>query len=370
MGPVGALERSWSGAPGVIPWTHALLPFAAVYAVASGWRRDRARRSRRTAAGLYVVAVGNLTVGGTGKSSLARWLAREALAAGARPAVILRGHAAPGRAGRTTVVPDLAGYPPGRAFERCGDEAAAHRAALPRGATVVVDRDRRRAALQARRGYGASVAILDDGWEQGTLAWDELWVAVDPLRPEGSGALLPAGPLRRPTATLAEASAIAFVLETAGEDVPPATLAWAKRHAPRAAVLRFRRTLAGISSLDSHALAPWSAGAGPAAVISGIGAPARLTRFVEGAGIEIVSHDAFPDHAAWSAAELAARIRRGAAAGARVVLVTEKDEPRWPSGLSSPIPVRVLRTGIEPLDPVDLALARLRGRVAPAARIG
>ena len=344
---------------------------AAGYAIASRWARARAARARRPVAGLYVVAVGNLTVGGTGKSSLARWLAEETLVLGGRPAVLLRGHGAPTATPGTAVVPDLTGYPAVRAFERCGDEAAAHRTALARPATVAVDRDRRRAALAARRGYGASVAILDDGWEQGTLAWDELWVVLDPSRPAGSGALLPAGPLRRPVETLVEASVIAFVLETAIEDVPAATLAWTKRHAPRAAVLRFRRTLAGTSGLDSHAPPePWPADAGPAALISAVGSPARLTRFVEGVGIEVASHDAFPDHAQWSAAELAERIRRSVGAGSRAVLLTEKDEPRWPSELRSPIPVRVLRTRLEALDPVDAALARIRARVAPARSIG
>ena len=369
-GLLGAVERSWSGEAGTIPWTRVLIPLAAGYAFGSGWSRRRAAQRRRTVPGLHVVAVGNLTVGGTGKSSLARWLALEILAAGGRPVIVLRGHGAPGPRPGTTILPDFAGYPVARAFERGGDEAAAHRAALPLGATVAVGRDRRRAAQAAHRGYGATAAILDDGWEQDSLAWDELWVALDPSRPVGSGALLPAGPLRRPARTLSEASVVAFVLEDGGEDVSADTLTWTRKLAPQAIALRFRRTLSGTSKPGSPAVEPWNPDAGPAALISAVGSPARLTRFAEGAGIRLVSHVAFPDHAAWSSADLAALTRRGAASGARLVLITEKDEPRWPSDVESPIPVRVLRTRLVAIDPVDGALARLRAAVAAPPRMG
>src|SRR5439155_11061679 len=231
-GLVGVLERGWSGEAGSIPWPGAITPAAAVYAAASARARARAADARRSLPGLYVISIGNLTVGGTGKTALARWLALQAMELGASPAVLLRGHGAIRRDRDTDVVPDLDGYPLGQAVDRLGDEAAAHRAALPRGATVVVDRDRYRGARAAKSGYGARVAILDDGWEQGGLRWDELWVTLDPDRPQGNGLVLPAGPLRRPASTLREASVIAFVMEEAGVELPAATKSWVAARAP------------------------------------------------------------------------------------------------------------------------------------------
>ena len=364
-GLVGAVERAWSGAAGSTSWTWLLLPAAALYSVAAGRARSQAARTRREIPGLYVISVGNLTVGGTGKTSLARWLALQAMEAGATPAVLLRGHRAGRRGRETDVAPDFDGYPLASAVCRLGDEAAALRAALPRGrATVVVDRDRYRAARAARSGYAAGIAVLDDGWEQGGLRWNELWVTLDPERPQGNGAVLPAGPLRRPASTLREASVIAFVMEEEGVDIPDATKRWTAERAPAATLLRFCRHLDGTSALGERTATPWPSGGPAAGLISGIGSPARLERFASASGIRLVSHSVFPDHARWSVGDLRQALQSAAQAGAGIVLITEKDEPRWPTALDSPLPVRVLRTSLQPLDAVDRALARLRGAVA------
>lgn len=351
----GALERSWYAAPGTAAWSRVLAPAAALYGAASAASRARAARLRRSAPEGYVVSVGGLTVGGAGKTSLSRWLARELAARGARPAILLRGHGGRGGPWGTFVVPDFDGYPLRVAFERAGDEAAAHRVALDSRAVVASDRDRHRAAAWTGAGYGARLWILDDGWEQRTLRWNELWVAVDPRLPAGNGGLLPAGPLRRPAATLREAAVIAFVLDEVDEEVSGETEAWTAANAPSAARLRFRRVLEGTSRLGDRAIEAWRTGP-RAALVSGVGAPERLTRFVRSSGIDLVSHAAFPDHARWSVPDLARAVERAAAMGAEVVLITEKDEPRWPETFCPRLPVRVLRSALRPVDPVDRAL--------------
>jgi len=297
----------------------------------------------------------------------------EALKAGAPSAVLLRGHGA--RAPAPGILPDFAGYPLEERLASYGDEAIAHRRALPREIAVAVDRDRWRAGRVARDGYGARVLVLDDGWEQPGLRWNELWVALDPERPEGNGSLLPAGPLRRPVDTLREAGVIAFLLEEPGEEVPLETLRWADRMAQGVPRLRFLRTLLGTTPLGanpdapalpsaaSRALDPPRGGEG-IGLISGIGSPARLTRFVRGSGVDVKSHAAFPDHARWRGPELLAAVERARAAGAESVWITEKDEPRWPRDLRPSLPVLVIRTGLRPLDPVDDALRSLREAVA------
>jgi tetraacyldisaccharide 4'-kinase len=263
------------------------------------------------------------------------------------------------------VVPDFEGYPLRVAFERAGDEAAAHRAALGSSAVVASDRDRHRAAACTGAGYGARLWILDDGWEQRTLRWNELWVAVDPRLPVGNGARLPAGPLRRPPATLRAAAVIAFVLDEADEGVPAETEGPGGRPRPFGHEAPVPSRPEGTSRLGDRTVEAWRAGP-RVALVSGVGAPERLTRFVRSSGIDLVSHAAFPDHARWSVPDLSRAVERAAGMGAEVVLITEKDEPRWPEAFFSRLSVRVLRSTLRPLDPVDRAL---EGMMA-AARAG
>jgi tetraacyldisaccharide 4'-kinase len=345
-GAAGVVEASWSGAPGTLAWTRLFAHAAALYGVAAAGARRRAAATRRRVPGVRVIAVGNLTVGGTGKSSLARWLATEAARRG-RAAVLLRGHGSRGGAPRPTAVPDFLGYPLALAAERSGDEAAAHRAALPPAVAVIVDPDRHAGALLARDGHGASTAILDDGWEQGTLAWDELWVTIDPERPEGNGDLLPAGPLRRPASTLNEAAVLAFVLEGPGTTVPERTLEWAAWHAPRARVARFRRVLLSESGGGNGA----EGGGLRAGLMTGVGAPRRVAAFAAASGYAVVADASFPDHARVGPERLRGAMLQAARRGAEVILITEKDEHRWALPSDPPLPVRVLRTGLAPLDP-------------------
>jgi tetraacyldisaccharide 4'-kinase len=361
-GIAGTVERSWSGEPGTLPWTEALLPLAAGYGILSAAARARARATRRAIEGCHVVAVGNLTVGGTGKSAIARWLASEAAASGVRAAVLLRGHGAEAAPGARGVVPDFVGYPLEKAVARYGDEALAHRRSLPREVVVAVDPDRMRAGRAARSGYGARVLILDDGWEQGSLAWDELWVALDPRRPLGNGSLLPAGPLRRPKSAIREATRIVFVFEEPGEEIPDSTLQWLAREAPGIPRLSLRRALLGASPPGARERPAMPAPGARIALVSGIGAPARLTRFIRAAGLDLRYHAAFPDHARWSGSSLRAALSRGAREGAEAALITEKDEARWPSDLGGALPVRVIRTEIVPMDPADEALRAIRAR--------
>ncbi|HET9940910.1 MAG TPA: tetraacyldisaccharide 4'-kinase [Candidatus Eisenbacteria bacterium] len=357
-GFAGSLERSWSGRPGTMAWTLALAPLSLGYAAGSAVARARASSSRRGIDGAPVLCVGGLTVGGSGKSSLVRWLAEAILARGGRPAVVSRGHGREDATG-TLVLPDTTDYPAERLARFGGDEAAALRAALDASTVVAVGRDRRRSAVRAIAGYGATSVLLDDGWEQGSLAWDRLWVAVDPIHPFGNGWMLPAGPLRRPPRTLREAHVVAFVLEP-GDEIGDATLRAVREHAPRAAVLRFRRSLDRRTPLARHDdLADASLSGKTVALVTAVGAPERVERLVAASGARVVHHASFPDHARFREDDLARALERGASAGASEALITEKDEARWPHSLRASLPVHVLRTRLTPLDPVEPHLVGL-----------
>lgn len=379
-GIAGAFERSWSGAPGTVPWTWALAPLALLYGAGSALARAKAERSRRGIPGVRVIAVGGLTAGGSGKSSVTEWLATQLHHMGPSPAVLLRGHRASRVSDVPYVVPDFERYPASEATARGGDEAAAHRHVFgPRTSIpVAVGRDRFASAKVVHAGYNASIMILDDGWEQPLLRWDELWAVVDPYRPLGNGALLPAGPLRRPASSLRDAHVVALVYEdkaeAAGNDTVERIRAWAGD----ADILRFQRVLDSISPLGARRGPAGSTGAntlsgmGKAGLVSGIGAPDRLERFARAAGVPFVSHAAFPDHAAWTSGQVEAAAEDAARKGAGVILTTEKDEARWPSSAASPLPVYVLRTRLEPQGPVMKILERnaLAAVRSPSDRVG
>ncbi len=364
--PTGFVERAWSGLPGSAPWTSALTPLAWIYAAASARARRRAAALRSEAEGAHVIAVGGLTVGGSGKSSVARWLAGQAAAWG-RAAILLRGYGASPPAG-AELVPDFDGLATAPRVARYGDDALAHRVALPRGVAVVVGADRREGALAATSGFGARTLVLDDGWEQCGLRWNELWIVLDPARPAGNGALLPAGPLRRPVECLLEATKLTFVIDGEG-GLPEATRAWAARHAEGVPVLSFRRVARGVSVPGCADTVPFPSGA-RVGLVSGIGAPGRFERFVRAQGGSVTGHAVFPNHASWRPPELERVLEALTRAGSGLVLLTEKDEPRWPAGLRGSTAVRVLRTTLLPLDPPDMPLNPLRAALAGGTPLG
>ncbi|MBI4878532.1 MAG: tetraacyldisaccharide 4'-kinase, partial [Planctomycetes bacterium] len=143
---------------------------------------------RARCAAAVVVSVGNLSVGGTGKTPLVAMLARAARAAGRTPAILLRGYRRGAR----------------RAAE--SDEAALH-ARLAQGVLVVADPDRVRGAERALAA-GADLLILDDGFQHRRLKRDLDLVLADARDPFAGGRLLPRGLLREPLSSLARAHAL------------------------------------------------------------------------------------------------------------------------------------------------------------------
>lgn len=206
--------RVWArrGATGVAIWL-SLLPLAAISSLAARTRntlyRTGIRRSRR--AGVPVVSVGNLTVGGTGKTPVVLWLAGEFERQGRRVAILSRGYRRRSRGvhvvaerGRLLLDP-----------ERAGDEPAM----LGRCITGLVLVGERRAAAAARAvAEGAELLLLDDGFQHRALARDFDLMLVDAWRPLANGWTLPAGPLREPARGAKRADAVLVVERLRGHD--------------------------------------------------------------------------------------------------------------------------------------------------------
>ena len=235
-----------------------------------------------------VIVVGNLTVGGTGKTPFVIWLAGRLRSLGLDVAVVTRGY---GRSHSRRVTNDILRVDASCRAEDVGDEALliSRRALCP----VYVCRDRV-AAAQAAIADGAGVVIADDGLQHLRLARDAGIVLVDAMRGFGNGMLLPAGPLRESVTRLEGASAI--VLTGAGYAAPAALAPGAVR-----------------MMLDGGLLLPLNAVDGARVLgdfagqrvhgVAGIGNPERFFVGLRAAGLELIEHR-FPDHHRYLAGEL------------------------------------------------------------------
>jgi len=294
----GWLERRWYGDGAGVPL---LAPLASIYAALAGMRRRaydsgilRQRRLTRP-----VVVVGNLTVGGTGKTPLTIHLARMLSAEKLRVGVVSRGYGRRDRAPRDVHADSD--------WRDVGDEPVI--IARRTGCPTLVARDRVAAArtLIAR---GADVIVADDGLQHLALARDCAIAVVDGSRGFGNGRLLPQGPLREPATALGRAD-----LVVVNGEPEHGSLAGALP----AGTLRMQLAAGQAIRLDgrgpSSELAAFSGRRVHA--VAGIGNPQRFFRELSRRGIEVIAH-AFPDHHPFTARELAF-------ADELPILMTEKD---------------------------------------------
>jgi tetraacyldisaccharide 4'-kinase len=276
-----------------------LAPLAAPYGLVAGWRLKR--RGRR--APVPVVCLGDPTVGGAGKTPAAITVARMLMAAGERPVFLTRGY------GGEDKGPLLIDPVQHRAAD-VGDEPLL----LARTATTIVARARRKGA-QAAVAAGATVIVMDDGFQNPSLTKDFSVLVVDASRGVGNGRVIPAGPLRAPLdAQLARGHALLIVGDGAGAaDVA------ASARARNVAVFQAR------IAPDAGIIA--ALGSGRVLAFAGIGSPQKFFATLTGAGVAVAATRAFPDHHPFSRAEADALCEEADRDGL-VLVTTEKDLAR------------------------------------------
>ncbi len=316
-------------------------------AAARGALYDRGL-ARARPLGLPAVGVGNLTVGGTGKTPVAAWACAELRRRGARPALLIRGVG--------------------------GDEPRVH-ALLNPDVPVVADPDRVRGASRAAR-LGADALVLDDAFQHRRARRDADLVLVSAERYDGAERLLPAGPYREALGALRRAAVVVVTRKSAT----------AARAGDVADALRARGAAADVAvvHLAADALRRWPADAGPpddrpldalrgAPVVApaGVGDPAAFAAQLAAAGAR-VTLARYADHHAYTRDEAAALAARGA--GGAWIVTTLKDAvklgPLWPRG-GAPlwyVSQRVtVERGAEALAArLDAAAAAARARAAGA----
>jgi tetraacyldisaccharide 4'-kinase len=291
---------------------------------------------------LPVISIGNLTLGGTGKTPLVAWVARLLGDRGIRPAIVSRGYAA-------------------RPGER-SDEGAELGILLP-GVGHVEDRDRvagSRTAVAA----GAGAIVLDDGFQHRRLRRDLDIVAVDATDPFGCGHLFPRGLLREPLRSLRRADAV--VLTRAG------TIAADRRAAIRTTLtaacggripgawMEAEHRPVGLRSSDGTVQPLEELRGRRITAFAGIGNPAGFRGTLASLAAEVVDITLFPDHHPYGSADLDRLAARIAASKAEMAVTTLKDL----------VKIRRTRLGGIPLVAIEIAMHPLAGGDEVAGLIG
>jgi tetraacyldisaccharide 4'-kinase len=264
--------------------------------------------------GLRVLSVGNLTAGGAGKTPVVAFLAERLARAGAQVAVLSRGH---GRRARGLLRVE---GPPWPSFEEVGDEPLLLARRRVANVQVWVGADRVALAVEARRA-GATVALLDDGFQHRRLRRDGDVVVVDEAVGLGNGHLLPWGPLREPAAALKRASLLWVRTASQPRPLPPLPEGCPvvrARHAP-VDVVRPDGAAVQLSRLVGARLVGFC----------GIARPSAFGQTLRELGAEMVTVHGFPDHHAFVPKELTRLVAEAAALKAELV-TTEKDAMRLP----------------------------------------
>jgi len=269
-----------------------------------------------------VVSIGNLTVGGTGKTPVTRYLCEGLLRRGWRPAVLSYGYGGSlgGRFGVVSTSDRVLLAP-----QEAGDEPVMLASQLP-GTPVLVGKDRGRSGKHAVERFGADIAVLDDGFQVWKLHRDLDIVLVDGSNPFDNSRTLPAGKLREPAAALRRARCIVAMGVRPEEEVCKGLVAKVLQIAPGASMFCARYVPHALFAIGDGAEVELGAIRGQNVfAFCSIANPSSFGRTLEEAGAVIVGKEHFPDHYRYAPADISHIEENARASAARFVVTTEKD---------------------------------------------
>ena len=279
------------------PWLSLLKPLSTLFRWQAEKRRNAYLSGKKSSwrASVPVIVVGNISVGGVGKTPLVAWLAQILQEAGYKPGIVSRGYGSRAPRYPFDVSPDT------NVIE-CGDEPMllAQNTRCP----VVIDADRVAAVKFLLKHHACDLIISDDGMQHYALARDLEIAVIDGSRGLGNSLCLPAGPLREPPSRLQE---VDFILVN-GEGFVPV-----QPHYRMSIVPGQLQNLVSKSSLPGNALATQA----PVHGVAGIGNPSRFFATLRSMGYQVMEHE-FPHHHQFRAKDLS--FNDGLA-----VIITEKD---------------------------------------------
>jgi tetraacyldisaccharide 4'-kinase len=318
----------------------------------------RRRLLRAQELGCPVVSIGNLTVGGTGKTPVAEMLARELQLRGRRVAILSRGYKSVPRPFmqrlRSRLSKNLDLFPPRIVSDgdqvlldsrRAGDEPHMLAKNLP-GVCVLVDKDRVKSGLHALRHFDSDLLLLDDGLQYQRLRHRLDIVLIDRQSPFGNEHLLPRGTLREPPGNLRRASYI--IVTRCGAEPDDKLLARLRRLNRTAAVIECNHAPRHWEDIRTGAKFPLDHLRGRhVGAMSGIARPESFEEGVRELGAIVEITKAFADHHRFTKKEILRFLEWCDRRSLDALVTTEKDAVRFPEIDNPPVPMLFLRVEIE-----------------------
>ncbi len=350
----------------------ALAPFSSLYGLLVRARLSLYQKEYLTSTRLSVpvISVGNMTVGGTGKTPLVSWIARAVAKQGRRVCVLTRGY---GRRNERVRVVVSDGVRLLADAEIAGDEPRLLAEQLLGSASIVCDADRVSAAHWAIEHLGAEVFILDDGFQHVRLRRDLDIVTIDATAPWGGGHLLPRGRLREPLQGLKRAGCVIITRADLTQDVPVLRDEIERWTSDAILILESRMRTTQIKPLDVttkvvfEELAAQRVGA-----FCATGNPHAFFKHLRKEEHQLIYTRAYPDHHSYRQSDMDSLVSGAEAMGAQKLLTTAKDAVKL-RALYSKLPIFVVE--IEPVFDAEeklLALVKkiiLRDREANSSKI-
>ncbi len=316
----------------ILLWPLSLLYAAAMWLRAWLYTRGWLKQDRLDA---RVVSVGNLTVGGTGKTPMVIWLAEQFLAEGKRVAILSRGY---------------------RGSDKTSDEIELMKNRLQSRVLFGVGKDRY-AEGKRLQSAGVDIFLLDDGFQHLRLARDVDIVLVDSTRPLHQQSILPAGRLREPRSALHRADLVVF---TRTDQSAPTVRAIQKF--PKMAIYPSTTKLLGFRD-HSPGATLLNACRDPVFAFAGIGNPEAFFADLERWSVRVVGRKAFRDHHRYAKRDLQELKTAAQSVGAQALVTTEKDEQNLDAELLSGMRLQIAVVAIEIPDE-ERFLRDLRERLA------
>lgn len=303
-------------------WLRPLKPLSQAY----GWiisQRNRRYDAQRgvTQAGVPVISVGNITVGGTGKTPLVLELVRRLLDLDRRPAILTRGY--------------------GAKQGQIADEVQEFQAEQPE-VPVVVDSDRVRGADVARRKHQADVLLMDDGFQHRRLGRDLDLVLIDAWNPWGGDVLLPAGRLREPLTSLRRAHLICISRANQVDAIQLAAIrSRLSEIAPGVPLISSHVEPRNVFSHDDQILSRETLSNSRLQPICGLGNPVTFAALCNQLSHVARTPLMFPDHHNYSKSDARAILQAASERGVDLLVTTRKDWGKlkavWPTDASIPL---------------------------------
>ncbi len=314
-----------------------------------------------------VISIGNLTVGGTGKTPLAAYLARYLQGEGHEVAVLSRGYRRASRGVVEVANTEAILSNPSTA----GDEPFLLASSCP-GVRVVVGKKRVAAGKWIEDRAPVSVFLLDDGYQHLGLDRDLDLVLIDASDPVGGARMVPFGRLREPLTSLRRADAVIVTRSDEAFDQAEVRRLISQYCRAGTPVFYAYHDLTSLRRLDeSNArVSPMVFSRRPVAMISGVARPERFLADLEHFGMSVVFRRRFRDHHRYLREEVSAFVEAAEAAGAEAILTTEKDAVNLPEDIatSSILPIYVAEIAFRCEE--EVALKSLVLRAARHSRCG